>query len=321
MTIELKLSRPQIERTPALLGLTSLFLAVLALSFAAIFIRLSEQELGPIATIFNRFWIATLILGLVSVFQSLGNRPSQDLNLQQKPHTVHDLLLLLGMSCFFVATLVTWAWSLTQTSVANSNLLHNVTPVFTTIIGWLLLRQRFENSFLIAIVLAISGSILIGIDDVQVGFENLTGDSIAVISAIFSAANLMMVEKLRAKFSATTILLWCSFFGTLLTFPLVYFTETTLFPHSWSGWLAVICLALVCQVLGQSLQAYNLKRFSSGFVAIFLLLDPVITALLAWFIFSESLNPLNWLAFSLVLGGIYLAKFSKGSDKLALVEG
>ena len=320
MTIELKLSQQPREGAPALLDLTSLFLAVLALSFAAIFIRLSERELGPIATIFNRFWIATLILGLVNVFQSLAKRPSQDFNLQQKPHTAHDLLLLLGMSFFFVATLVTWAWSLTQTSVANSNLLHNVTPVFTTIMGWLLLRQRFESSFLIAIVLAISGSILIGIDDVQVAFENVKGDSIAVISAIFSAANLLMVEKLRAKFSATTILLWCSFFGTLLTFPIVCFTETTLFPHSWSGWLAVICLALVCQVFGQSLQAYNLKRFSSGFVAIFLLLDPVITALLAWLIFSESLNPLNWLAFSLVLAGIYLAKFSKGSDKFTLAE-
>ena len=182
--------------------------------------------------------------------------------------------------------------------------------------GWLFLRQCFESRFLVGMVLAISGSILIGIGDLQLSSDNFTGDSLAILSAVFSAANLLTVEKLRAKFSATTILLWCSFFGALLTFPIVLLTEDVLFPYSWAGWLAIIAQALVCQVLGQSLQAYNLKQFSSGFVAVFLLLDPVITAILAWVIFSEQLSPLNWVAFSVVLTGIYLAKVSLGADKV-----
>lgn len=320
MTTELKLSQPQIEQTPAALGLISLFMAILALSFAAIFIRLSERELGPVATIFNRFWVATLILGLGNVLKTLSERHSHDSSRQKQHYTVSDLVLLLVMSCFFSGTLITWAWSLTQTSVANSNLLHNVTPLFTTLMGWLFLRQCFEGRFLVGMVLAISGSILIGFGDLQVASDNFAGDLLAMLSAVFSAANLLTVEKLRAKFSATTILLWCSFCGALLTFPIVLLTEDVLFPYSWAGWLAIISQALVCQVLGQSLQAYNLKQFSSGFVAVFLLLDPVITAILAWVIFSEQLSPLNWLAFSVVLVGIYLAKYSQGSDKITLPE-
>jgi drug/metabolite transporter (DMT)-like permease len=320
MTTQLKLSQIQSDRTPAVIGLTTLFLAILALSFAAIFIRLSERELGPVATIFNRFWVATLILGLGNVLKTLSKRHSHDSSLQKQHYTVSDLVLLLVMSCFFSGTLITWAWSLTQTSVANSNLLHNVTPLFTTLMGWLFLRQCFEGRFLLGMVLAISGSILIGLGDLQVASDNFTGDSLAILSAVFSAANLLTVEKLRAKFSATTILLWCSFFGTLLTFPIVLLTEDVLFPYSWAGWLAIIAQALVCQVLGQSLQAYNLKQFSSGFVAVFLLLDPVITAILAWVIFSEQLSPLNWVAFSVVLAGIYLAKYSQGADKVNLPE-
>jgi drug/metabolite transporter (DMT)-like permease len=316
MTTELRLSQVQSDRTPAVIGLTTLFLAILALSFAAIFIKLSERELGPVATIFNRFWVATLILGFGNVVKTLSERHSHDSSLQKQHYTVSDLVLLLVMSCFFSGTLITWAWSLTQTSVANSNLLHNVTPLFTTLMGWLFLRQCFEGRFLVGMVLAISGSILIGIGDLQLASDNFTGDSLAILSAVFSAANLLTVEKLRAKFSATTILLWCSFFGTLLTFPLLLLTEDVLFPYSWAGWLAIIAQALVCQVFGQSLQAYNLKQFSSGFVAVFLLLDPVITAILAWVIFSEQLSPLNWVAFSVVLTGIYLAKVSLGADKV-----
>lgn len=316
MTIEQELSRPQIEPTPAALGLISLFIAILALSFAAIFIRLSERELGPVATIFNRFWIATVILGVWNVLKALSDRQFKVFSLQPQHYTTGDLVLLLVMSFFFSGTLITWALSLTQTSVANSNLLHNVTPLFTTLMGWLFLSQYFEGRFLVGMVIAISGSILIGLNDLQVASDNFTGDSLAMLSAVFSAANLLTVEKLRAKFSATTILLWCSFLGTLLTFPILLLTEDILFPYSWTGWLVVISQALVCQVLGQSLQAYNLKRFSSGFVAVFLLLDPVITAILAWIIFSEQLSPLNGLAFSLVLVGIYQAKVSIGADKV-----
>ena len=328
MTLELKQSQPQIEQTPGAIaqrlqktiGLISLFLAIFALSFAAIFIRLSERELGPVATIFNRFWVATVILGLGNLFKTLSERHSDDSPLEKQPYTSSDLVLLLAMSVFFSSTLITWAWSLTQTSVANSNLLHNVTPLFTTAIGWLFLSQSFDGRFLIGMVVAISGSILIGLGDLHIGSDHFTGDSLAILSAVFSAANLLTVEKLRAKFSATTILLWCSFFGTMLTFPIVLLTEDVLFPSSGAGWLAIIAQAFVCQIVGQSLQAYNLKGFSSGFVAVFLLVDPVITAILAWIIFSEELSPLNWLAFSVVLAGIYIAKPSQGAEKLTIPE-
>ncbi|MGL5062581.1 MAG: DMT family transporter, partial [Microcoleus sp.] len=42
----------------------SLLAALLAVSFAAIFIRFSEQEISPNATVFNRLWIATVVFGM-----------------------------------------------------------------------------------------------------------------------------------------------------------------------------------------------------------------------------------------------------------------
>ena len=92
MTTELRLSQIQSDRTPAVIGLTTLFLAILALSFAAIFIRLSERELGPVATIFNRFWVATLILGFGNVIKTLSERHSHDSSLQKQHYTVSDWL-------------------------------------------------------------------------------------------------------------------------------------------------------------------------------------------------------------------------------------
>ncbi|NMG06652.1 hypothetical protein DP117_07130 [Brasilonema sp. UFV-L1] len=75
-------------------------------------------------------------------------------------------------------------------------------------------------------------------------------------------------------------------------------------------------LALICQVLGQGLIVHSLSRLSSGFVATAFLLDPVLSSIEAWAIFSEQLSLSNWLAFITVLMGIYLAVSSQSIVKL-----
>jgi drug/metabolite transporter (DMT)-like permease len=89
-----------------------------------------------------------------------------------------------------------------------------------------------------------------------------------------------------------------------------------LFPNSWQTWLAVICLAVLCQIIGQGLLIHNLKQFSSAFVTLLMLTEPLLTALFAFIIFAEKLSPLNWVAFIVVLIGIYIAKLSISSAKV-----
>ena len=128
---------------------------------------------------------------------------------------------------------LSWALSITTTSVANANLLHNMTPIFTILGGWLLLNYSFNSKFLIGMVLAIWGSITISIQDLQISTDHLNGDSLALLYAIFFGANNLVVEKLRVKFSTISILLWSCFFRMFLTFPVVILTEDKIFPSSW----------------------------------------------------------------------------------------
>ena len=51
------------------LAFLSLLLGVFILSFAAIFTRLAENELSPSATIFNRYYIATVVLFIWQAIQ------------------------------------------------------------------------------------------------------------------------------------------------------------------------------------------------------------------------------------------------------------
>lgn len=296
-------------------AIVSLSAALLAVSFAAIFIRLSEREISPNATIFNRLWIATVVFAVWNAVDAARRQMSDDVSEVRSNYTVRDVILLIAVGVVSSASLGFWAWSLTQTNVANSTVLRNLTPLFTTLGGWLLLGRRFDNRFLLGMTVALVGAVAIGIDDLQTAGDNLAGDIAALLSAIFYAGNLLIAEHLRTKFPATTILMWRCFIGSLLILPLVLLPGDRVFPYSWQGWLAVIALAVICQAFGQGLLIHSLGRLSSGFVALFLLLEPVITAILAWMLFSENLSLFNWLAFAVVVAGIYLAKSSSNTDK------
>jgi len=193
-------------------------------------------------------------------------------------------------------------------------------PIFTTLGAWLLLGQRFQAKFLLGMAVALGGAIAIGVEDLQVADSNITGDIAALFAAMLSATSILSVEQLRIKFSTPTIMLWTSLIGSLFIFPIVLLSEGQLFPTSWVGWSAVISLALICQVIGQGLLTYSLARFSSGLVAVSMLTIPVIAAILAMIILSEKLSLLNWLAFAVVLAGIYLSVSAQGVEQESLPE-
>jgi drug/metabolite transporter (DMT)-like permease len=75
----------------------------------------------------------------------------------------------------------------------------------------------------------------------------------------------------------------------------------------------VLSLAVICQVIGQGLLAYSLDKLSSGFVAIVLLLDPVLAAIGGWVCFAESITLINALCFFGVLVGVSIATSSESS--------
>ncbi|MEM1170014.1 MAG: DMT family transporter [Cyanobacteria bacterium P01_H01_bin.35] len=320
MKNQLLLSESKLFDRQKLIAIALLFLAAVGLSFAAIFIKWSEIEISPNATVFNRLWIATVVLGfgntLNFVYLKLSNRQLNIQSVEDTPYTKTVILLLLGLGFSYLGFQSLWAWSITQTSIGISTVLHNFTPIFTTLSAWIFFGQRFEEKFLIGMVITIAGIVFIGIGDIQIanGTNNkMLGDVAALFSAVFYAGYLLIIEQLRSKLSATKILMWSSLTGAILILPILIVTGEKIFPYSSNGWLAVISLAVISQVLGQGLVTYSLDKLSAGFVALFLLLDPVLTAIEAWIIFSERLSLLDWIAFVLVLLGIYLALSSKSS--------
>lgn len=308
---------PSPSSTPAIATLVSLGIALLSIASAAILIKFSEQEMNPYATAFNRFWMTAVILGVWNGLQagwqwwqrrgdattSTSFSCSQSFSLP-----VFGQLCLVGL---FIATdLMLWAWSLTQTSVANATLLANLTPVFSCLGGWLLLRKQFDRRFVLGMGVAIAAIFLIGLDDWQIDLTKLVGDGASLIAAISFSGYLAVVEQLQDELTTTTILFWSSAIAAFVALPVVLLAGGNLFPVSLQGWLAVGSLAIICQILGQGMLVHSLHKLSSEFVALFLLLEPILAGIGAWILFSEQLSVLNIIAFAIALIGIYISMSS-----------
>ncbi len=301
------------KSTTNILSLGILVIAIVALAFSPIFTKLSEIELlTPTAIVFNRLWIATII---ISCWQLIKSPPEfkQIQFLENIPNYKEQSLLILASVAATVSSLL-WAVSFTQTSVASSTVLRSLTPLFISLGAWLILKQQFNRQFVTGMAISILGGMIVGWDDLRLGTEYLSGDIIALLSAALHGVNLLTVGYLRdRKCQTSKVLFWRCGFGALIILPILYLTDTPMFPVSTQGWLTVIALAVICQTFGQGLLIYSLKQFSSSFVGIFTLLKPTITAFLAWVIFVENLSLTSCIAVILILCGIYLAKSSNSA--------
>jgi drug/metabolite transporter (DMT)-like permease len=298
---------------PDIKAIASLCVALTAVSFAPIFIRFSETDLGPNATVLNRMVVFLVVFGLGRSGWQLFTRwrhPEREEPIPT-PTTSLQYILLGAVGLASVTTLGLWAVSLMYTSVAKSMLLNNLTPVFASVGSWLVLGKRFDTRFIVGLAIAVCGAILLGLEDLQTGeMSTLIGDAYALLSAVFLAIYFLLVEQLRPRFSAITILLWRCAVGSGLLLPLVWLTEGQILPTTGVSLLAVLALGVVSEGIGQNLLADSMAKFSSSFIALFLLLEPLVSAVLGWLIFAETLSPTTGIGFVVILGGIYLAKSS-----------
>jgi drug/metabolite transporter (DMT)-like permease len=281
------------------IALGALVIGAIGIGFAPIFVRLSE--VGPTATAFWRIGLA------VPVFWLGMNLKGQSItSLRQPSRTDYGLLIAAGL--FYASDLTVWHWSLYFTSVANATLLTNFAPIFVTLGAWLMWKQRFSRMFLLGLGLAIAGAAMLIGTSFTLSPQNFLGDILGLVSAIFYGCYFLTVKKLRARFSAAAIMAWGGLAASTAILLVTILSGEQLLALTLFGWAILIGLALISQVGGQGLIAYALAHLPAPFSSVTLLLQPVVAAVLAWFILNETLGPWQAVGGVTVLVGIWLAR-------------
>lgn len=300
---------PQANNAPPLPGATraasgewiaiaALLAGAVAIAASAIFVRISET--GPVAT---AFWRVFLALPWLYSWHAIDRHRNG-----VPPTTAQERRLLFAAGCFFAGDLAVWHLSIMFTSVANSTFLANVAPIFVVLASWLLFAQRISRPFLAGMALALIGAGMMVGSDFELGSHELFGDALGIVTAMFYAAYQMSVTALRRTTSTARIMAWSGVITAAVLLPLALASGERFLPQTGSGWLKLIGLALTAQVAGQSLIAYAMAQLRVTFTSVGLLFQPVVAALLAWWLLGEPMTALQIGGGIAVLAGIGTAR-------------
>ncbi|MEO8285072.1 MAG: DMT family transporter [Chloroflexota bacterium] len=284
----------------------ALALGAICIGFSAIFTKWSGIP-GPVSA-FYRVLIATAALAIPYAWQVYRQRSRERiLGIGTKRSKLTPALL--GMTAlagfFFAADLASWNTSLQYTSAANSTLMGNLSTIWVSLGALFIFHESLKRRFWTGMAIAVAGVVIVVGRD---AFEHPHlgwGDLIAVGSSLFYAGYLLTTGRTRQQMGTLTFMWLNSVAATIILAIYVFVTNQTLTGFSADTWWSLIALGLISHALGWLSINYSLGHLPAPLTAVTLLLQPVITALLAVPLLGEGLSVYQIAGGLLVLLGIY----------------
>ena len=274
----------------------------IAIGFAPVFVRWSE--VGPNATAFWRLALSLAPLWLLC--QGTGGA--------LVPRESRRLLAFAGLC--FALDLCLWHASIALTSVANSTLLANLTPIVVVLFYWLVMRQRPTPRFALGAALALAGAAGLALGagppariagSAGSGSE-LLGDLYGIATAFAYAGYLLAVGRARDTIGGFQVMLASTAVAAVITAAVALASGEALWPGTAAGWAVLAGLALLVHVVGQGGIAWALGRLPAPLSSVVILIQPVVAAGLGWWWLGEALGPLDVACAVLVLAGVLIAR-------------
>jgi len=268
----------------------ALFVAVVAISFAASFFR-KAMPTHPLVMAGLRLTVAAVCLAPFTI-RGLRRGTLRGRSLRGG--------LLAGV--LYGVHFGAWVTSLTLTSVAASVTLVTTTPLLLGVIGWITGRDRPDRRLWLGLAVAVSGLVLIGSADLGKGLDNLAGDGAALLGMAAIAGYFLVGRALAGdRFDLLAFSgLACAVGAAVLMITAVV-TGIPLAPASSEAMLWITLSALLPQLVGHNLLTWALRHATPSQVAMAVVGEPVGATLIGWIWLREAVGPVEALGCGLTL--------------------
>lgn len=255
-----------------------LYVAVSACAFGtmAIFARLAyEAGANPMTCLFLRFTIAGLVMALTMFAKRIPFPRGRNL----------FVLILMG-TVGYVGQSFCYFTSLTMASAGLVAILLYLYPAFVTILSALILKTRTTGLKILALGISLVGTFVIlggGGEGRPLGiFLALMGP---LIYSVYIITGSRVVPRVGAFPSSAVIMMSAGvFYSGMISF------QGPSFPQTWSGWISVLAIALICTVIAIVTFLEGLKRLDPATASIISTFEPMITVVLAVFVLGEEIT-------------------------------
>lgn len=263
-------------RSPSRLRLGLVLTAALvAVSFAAIFIRLADAP--AIVVALYRMLIASAVM-LPVTLRALAATPIRG----------RARLATVAAGALLALHFATWISSLSFTTVAASVTLAATSPLWAALIAWLAFGVAPTLSVMFGVLLAVAGAAIIGFGDLAGGTNPLLGDALALTAGAAAAGYLVLgrsVMRSGVSLGAYAGTAYAVAALILAPLPLLFGLSYLDYPLETFGWIAL--LALIPQTIGHTGLNYAARHISPTLVATTILVEPIGSGILALLLFQE----------------------------------
>ncbi|MBK8022578.1 MAG: EamA family transporter [Chloroflexi bacterium] len=192
-----------------------------------------------------------------------------------------------------------------------------VSPMIVSAASVLMKRERFTGRVGIALAASLIGSaLLVGLNPEMMEFTNLPlGIFFSLLAAASYAGMIMAGRQLANRYHPlqTTAVMFIA--GSIVLLVVNLFSGLTI-PHMPQTWLSIAYLAVVPTAIAYFLLHMALRTLPGTIASMASVLEAVVAALLAWWLFGESLTLTSMAGAALLLFG--LAILSWKPEQLAI---
>jgi drug/metabolite transporter (DMT)-like permease len=256
----------------------TIWVAIASVSFAAIFIRLAKAPPATVASLRMIFSSLMLVPWVIS---------SKVIRTEYRNLTISEVLLVVVSGIFLSMHFYMWIYSLYLTGVASSVVLVTLNPLFVSLYSSVIQRQRLGRVFWLGLALAVTGSFIIGQNDVFTGGTRWKGDLLAVGGAVSVAGYFIVGGKLRSKLSLVSYIFPVYLTAAIILTGVTFHQGERLLGYGAGVYVYCFLMALICQFIGHSLFNWALKYVGPSVVAMSTLGEPVGSTVLAIIILGE----------------------------------
>ncbi|MCA1031651.1 DMT family transporter [Bacillus timonensis] len=212
-------------------------------------------------------------------------------------------LFILAIVGVFIHQLIQ-ATALLSIEASSAGWIISFTPIFTALLSFFFLSERFTFSRLIGITISVFGVLLITSHKTggTIQFSANLGYLFMIASALNWAVYSILLKSFRLTYSPLVITFWTSFIGFLMTVPLFIRNEghtvlTILSPYEW---VHLLFLGIFVSGIAYWYWSKALEVLEATQVSVFMYLQPMVTATFAMLLLKEQL------VYSTIIGGILI---------------
>ena len=282
-------------RNEKMMPYVAIAIGVISVSLSAIFVKMSSAESAVIA--FYRMLFSVLIMSPIFLLKY-----KSELKLLQKK----DWLFSIVAGVFLAFHFILWFESLNYTSVASSTVLVTLQPIFAFVGTYFFFKEKLSFKIILSALVAIAGSMIISWGDFKLSGTAFYGDILALIACALITTYLLFGQDVRKRLSLITYTFVVYTISTITLFFYVLIKGESFGPYPESDWFWFIMLALIPNLLGHILFNWAIKWVSTNVISIAILFEPVGAAILAFYVFQETLTTTQTIGGLIVIAGILL---------------